>query len=155
MDLSLATAELRPRCFEIQFLTSSSTEVRDEGYSPSPYTRIDEDEGYSPSPDSFSILYDQNSFFLSILLWNQEFLLSSMHSLQALSLPTPCFLSCLPQQDCVWLEIPIRGQVRKPYRWVVCPIPSLNLEEAFPPTSLTVIHFGSEGCSDLEQLKPA
>jgi hypothetical protein len=28
----------RPRCFEIQSPTSSSTEVKDEGYSPSPDT---------------------------------------------------------------------------------------------------------------------
>jgi hypothetical protein len=49
MDLSLATPELKPRFFEIQSLTSSSMEVGDEGYSPSPNTEIDEDEGYSPS----------------------------------------------------------------------------------------------------------
>jgi hypothetical protein len=61
MDLSLATPELKPRCFEIQSLTSSSTEVRDEGYSPSPNTKIDKDEGYSPSPGSISIFCDQNS----------------------------------------------------------------------------------------------
>ena len=50
------------------------------------------------------------------------------------------FLSCLPQQDRVWLKFPVRGQVWKPYRWVLCPIPSLTLEEVFPPTSLTLIH---------------
>ena len=33
MDLSLATPELKPQWFEIQTLTSSSMEVRDEGYS--------------------------------------------------------------------------------------------------------------------------
>jgi hypothetical protein len=154
MDLSPATPELRPRSFEIQSLTSSSTEVRDEGYSPSPYTGIDEDEGYSPSPNSVSILCDQNSLSLSILPRTLEFFLSSLHSSWALHLPTPCFLSFLPQQDCVWLKIPFRGQVWKPYRWAVFPIPSLTLEDSFPPTNLTVIHFRSEGCSDLEQLKP-
>jgi hypothetical protein len=55
------------------------------------------------------------------------------------------FLSCLFQQGCVWLEFPARGQVWKPYRWVLCPIPSLTLEEVFPPTSLTVIHFWVRG----------
>jgi hypothetical protein len=155
MDLSLATPELRPRCFEIQSLTSSSTKVRDEGYSPSPYTGIDEDEGYSPSPDSVSIPCDQNSLFAfnPSLDPRVSALVSAFFA--GLPLPTPRFLSCLPQQDCVWLESPVCGQVWKPYRWAVCPIPSLTLEEVFPPTSLTVIHFGSEGCSDLEQLKPA
>jgi hypothetical protein len=37
--------------------------VRDEGYSPSPYTRIDEDEGYSLSPNSVSLLYGPKSIF--------------------------------------------------------------------------------------------
>jgi hypothetical protein len=155
MDLSLATPELRPRCFEIQSLTSSSTKVRDEGYSPSPYTGIDEDEGYSPSPDSVSLLCDPNSLFSLNPSLDPRVFHSRLCILRRSSLPTPHFLSCLPQQDCVWLEFPVRGQVRKPYRWAVCPIPSLTLEEVFPPTSLTVIHFGSEGCSDLEQLKPA
>jgi hypothetical protein len=140
MALPLATPELRPRCFEIQSLSSSSTEVRDEGYSPSPNTEIDRDEGYSPSPDSVSIFWDQNSLqFFSVLPRTRELRLSSLHSSQVFLCP-PCFLSFLPQQDCVWLEFPVRGQVWKPYRWVVCPIPSLTLEEVFPPTSLTVIH---------------
>jgi hypothetical protein len=39
-------------------------EVRDEGYSPSPNTKIDKDEGYSPSPGSISIFCDENSLFL-------------------------------------------------------------------------------------------
>jgi len=73
MDLSLDTLELRPRCFEIQSLTSSSMEVRDEGYSPSPFTGIDEEEGYSPSHDSVSLLCDPSSLSLSILPWTQEF----------------------------------------------------------------------------------
>jgi hypothetical protein len=51
------------------------------------------------------------------------------------------FLSCLFQQGCVWLEFSARGQVSKPYKWVLFPIPSLTLEEVFPPTSLIVIHF--------------
>jgi hypothetical protein len=55
MDLPLATPEIRPRCFDIQSLSSSSMKVRDEGYSPSPSTEIDRDEGYSPSLDSVSI----------------------------------------------------------------------------------------------------
>jgi hypothetical protein len=63
MDLSLATPKIKPRCFEIQSLTSISMEVRDEGYSPSPNIEIDKDEGYSPSPSSISIFYDQNSLF--------------------------------------------------------------------------------------------
>jgi hypothetical protein len=64
MDLSLATPELKPRCFEIESLTSISTEVREEGYSPSPNTEIDKDEGYPPSPGSISIFCDQNSLLL-------------------------------------------------------------------------------------------
>jgi hypothetical protein len=61
MDLPLATLELRSRCFEIQYLPSISTKVRDEGYSPSPNTEIDRDKGYSPSLGSTFILLDQNS----------------------------------------------------------------------------------------------
>jgi hypothetical protein len=64
MDLSLATPKLKPRCFENQSLTSSSTEVRDEGYSPSPNTEIDRDGGYSPSHRLISIFRDQKSLFL-------------------------------------------------------------------------------------------
>ena len=63
MDLSLATSELKPRCFEIQSLTSISLKVSDEGYLPSPNTKIDKDEGYSPSPESVSLLCDPNSLF--------------------------------------------------------------------------------------------
>jgi hypothetical protein len=102
MDLSLATPELRPRCFEIQSLSSSSTKVRDEGYSPSPNTEIDGDEGYSPSPDSeidgdegyspspgsVSIFWDQNSLPLfSVLPWTRELRLSSLHSSQVFLYP--------------------------------------------------------------------
>jgi hypothetical protein len=156
MDLSLATPELRPRCFEIQSLTSISMEVRDEGYSPSPSTRIDKDEGYSPSPDSVSILCDQNSLFIFPLFLEPESFHFSLWILRPQSpLPTPRLFSCLFQQDCVLIKSRVCGQVRNPYRWAVYPIPSLTLEEVFPPTSLTIIHFRLEGCSDLEQLKPA
>jgi hypothetical protein len=140
MDLSLATPELKPRCFEIQSLTSSSTEVRDEGYSPSPNTEIDKDEGYSPSPGSISIFCDQNSLFLFQSFLGPESFRSRLCIFPQVFLCPPHFLSCLPQQDCVWLEFPVRGQVWKPYGWAVCPIPSLTLEEVFPPTSPTVIH---------------
>jgi hypothetical protein len=50
-------------------------------------------------------------------------------------------------------NFPVHGQVWKPYRWVVYPIPSLTLEEAFPPTILKGIHSWSEVYSDLEQFK--
>jgi hypothetical protein len=50
---------------------------------------------------------------------------------------------------------PVYGQVWKPYRWAACPIPSLTLEESFPPTNLIGIHSWSEGCSNLEQFNPA
>jgi hypothetical protein len=140
MDLSLATPKLRPRCSEIQSLTSSSTKVGDEGYSPSPNTGIDEDEGYSPSPGSVSILCDQNSLFLFQSFLRPE----SSAPVSALFAGPLCphhasFLAFL--NKIVWgSNSPICGQVRKPYRWAVCPIPSLTLEEAFPPTILTGIH---------------
>jgi hypothetical protein len=95
MDLSLATPKLEPRCFEIQSLTSSSTEVRDEGYSPSPNTKIDKDEGYSPSPGSISIFCDQNSLFpLSVLPRTQEFL--SHLLIFSAGLPFPTMLPFFP-----------------------------------------------------------
>jgi hypothetical protein len=45
----------------------------------------------------------------------------------------------------MWPEFPIYGQVWKPYRWALCPIPSLTLEEVFPTTSLTVIYSWVKG----------
>jgi hypothetical protein len=95
MDLSLATPELRPQCFEIQSLSSISMEVRDKGYFPYPNIEIDGDEGYSPSPNletdgdkgyspsfsSISIFWDHNSLPLfSVLPWTRELQLSSLHS---------------------------------------------------------------------------
>jgi hypothetical protein len=109
MDLSLATPELKPRCFEIQSLTSSSMKVRDEGYSPSPNTEIDKDEGYSPSPGSISIFCDQNSLFLFQSFLGPESFRSRLCIFPQVFLCPPHFLSFLPQQDCVWLEFPVRG----------------------------------------------
>jgi hypothetical protein len=128
-------------------------EVRDEGYSPSPNTGIDKDEGYSPSPGSVSILCDQNSLFLFQSFLGPESKLSSLHSSQVLSAHTTLPFFPSSTRLCVARIPPVRGQVRKPYRWAVCPIPSLTLEEAFPPTNLMGIHSWSEGCSDLEQFK--
>jgi hypothetical protein len=103
-------------------------------------SEIDRDEGYSPSPVSVSISRDQNTLFSQFFLESQR-ASSLVSALFADFLPDPhAFLSFLSQQDCVWPEFPVCGQVWKPYRWVVCPIPSLTLEEVFPPTSLTVIH---------------
>ena len=55
------------------------------------------------------------------------------------------FLSHLFQQGHVWLEFLVRCQFWKPYRWVICPIPSLTLEEVFPPTSPIVTHLWVRG----------
>jgi hypothetical protein len=89
MDLSLATPELRPRCSEIQSLTSSSTEVRDEGYSPSPHTGIGKDEGYSPSPLSVSLFpVIRTCLFTFDPSSDPRALLPSLHSSQAAPLST-------------------------------------------------------------------
>jgi hypothetical protein len=107
MDLSLATLELRPRCFEIQSLTSSSTEVRDEGYSHSPHTGIGKDEGYSPLPLSVSLFpVIRTCLFTFDPSSDPRALLPSLHFFVGRSLYPPCFPSCLPRQGCVWLESP-------------------------------------------------
>jgi hypothetical protein len=79
------------------------------------------------------------------LFLEPESLTSGLCTLRRSSSSHHTFLSCLFQQVCVWLKFPARGQVWKPYRWVLCPIPSLTLEEVFPPTSLTVIHLWVRG----------
>jgi hypothetical protein len=130
------------------------TKVRDEGYSPSPYTRIDEDEGYSPSPYSVSIPCDQNSLFT--FNPSSDPRVSALVSAFFVGRLCPhhaFFLAFLSKIAC---GLNPQSMVRYGSLQIgVCPIPSLNLEEAFPPTSLTEIHFGSEGCSDLEKLKLA
>jgi hypothetical protein len=83
---------------------------RDEGYSPSPDSVIDRDEGYSPSPDSVSISCDQNTLFFTVLP-RTESLVSHLCTLRRSSSTHHTFLSCLPQQDCVWPEFPVCGQV--------------------------------------------
>jgi hypothetical protein len=156
MDLSLATPELKPRCFEIQSLTSSSTKLGTKVTLLLPIQKIDKDEGYSPSPGSISNFCDQNSLFLlqSFLDPRVSSLVSAFFSSQV-SLCPPHFLSCLPQQDCVWLEFPSPWSGPEALPMGSLPHPSLTLEEAFPPTSLTGIHSWSEGCSDLSKLIPA
>jgi hypothetical protein len=90
-----------------------------------------------------TISYDQNAYFQFFL--EPERFTSRLCTLRRSPSAHHTFLSRLFQQGCVWLEFPARGQVWKPYRWVLCPIPSLTLEEVFPPTSLTVIHFWVRG----------
>jgi hypothetical protein len=124
MDLPLATPELDHDALRLNLFFR---------------TEIDRDEGYSPSPDSVSISRDQNTLFSQFFL-EPESSVSRLCTLRRSSslTPTPSFLS-FSARLCV-AQFPVRGQVWKPYRWVVCPIPSLTLEEVFPPTSLTVIH---------------
>jgi hypothetical protein len=133
MDLSLATLELRPRCSEIQSLTSKSTEVRDEGYSPSPHTGIVKDEGYSPSPVSVSLF---PVIITCLFTFNPSSdlraLLSSLHFFTSRSLYPPCFPSCLPQQGCVWIEYPHPWSGLKAIPMGSLPHPSLTVEEALP-----------------------
>jgi hypothetical protein len=114
-------------------LTSISMEVRDEGYSPSPNTGIDEDEGYSPSHGSISISRDQNSMFrLSILPRTREFLLSSLHSSSQM-LPLSTMLPFLPSPTrlCVARIPPSVVRSRSPLMGSL-PHPSLTLKEALP-----------------------
>jgi hypothetical protein len=153
MDLSLATPELRPRCSEIQSLTSISTEVRDEGYSPSPHTGIGKDEGYSPLPVSVSLFpVIRTCLFTFNPSSDPRALLPSLHSSQALSAHTT--LPFLPSSArlCGARIPPSVVRSGSLTGGQSAPIPSLTLEEAFPPTNLTGIHFWSEGCSDLEQI---
>jgi hypothetical protein len=96
MDLSLATPEIKPQCFEIQSLTSNSTEVRDEGYSPYLDTEIDKDEGYSRSPGPISIFYDQNSLFLFQSFLGPKSFRSRLCICFPAGLPLPTTLPFLP-----------------------------------------------------------
>jgi hypothetical protein len=133
MDLSLATPELRPRCSEIQSLTSSLVEVRDEGYSKSPHTRIGKDEGYSPSPLSVSLFpMIRTCLFTFDPSLDSRSLLPSLHIFAGRSLYPPCFPSCLPWQGCMWPESPHPWSGPEDIPMGSLPHPSLTLEEALP-----------------------
>ena len=115
--------------------------VRDEGYSHYPNTGIDKDEGYSPSLGSVSIPCDQNSLFAFNPSLDPESFLSRLCIFRSSPLPTPTFpfLPSLARLRVARILSPWSGP--KSFRWVVCPIPSLTLEEAFPATNLTEIHW--------------
>jgi hypothetical protein len=107
----------RPRCFKIQSPTSSSTKVKDKGYSPPPLFII---PPYFQSSSGFS---------------------SAILVVRVLSPPSPHFLSCLFLQDCVWREFPhLWSGLRASTDGRFTPIPSLTLEEPPHLPSWWVIH---------------
>jgi hypothetical protein len=108
-------------------------EVRDEGYSPSPYTGIDEDEGYSPSPPSVSIPVIRTQFPIVFLLFRtrEVFLLSVSAFLAGCPLCPPRFSFLPPSARLCVARIP--SVVRSGSHPMGSLLhPSLTLEEALP-----------------------
>jgi hypothetical protein len=108
----------RPRCFETQSPASSSTEFKDEGYSPSP-------------------------LFMTLCIFEVPMVLLPRFLSHPLSLPPFTTLPLLPfsLQDCVWHKFlcPWSGLRASTDGWFSA-IPSFNLEEPPHLPSWRVIH---------------
>jgi hypothetical protein len=116
----------RPRCFETQSLTSRSSEVQDEGYSPSPLLMTHcISRSSSGSPSAIPVV----CVCVCVSVCS--------------TLPPPPFHTSFLLRGCVWHEIPC-PMVRSEsfYGWAVRPIPSFTLEEPPHLPSGWVIHFG-------------
>jgi hypothetical protein len=111
----------RPRCFETQSPASSSTEVKDEGYSPSP-------------------------LFMTLCIFGVPLVLLPRFLSRALLLSPPPFHTSFLAfflQGCVWHEFPCPWSgLRASTDGRFTPIPSFTLEEPPHLPSWRVIHSG-------------
>jgi hypothetical protein len=164
LDLPLATPELDHDALR-EILSPCFTTVRDEGYSPHP-TGPWQPDSSTPSKEvcagtssvtcqprlstcnenpAHGFLQPKTSLLLNFSFYSrvENMLLFSSRDYSlyfvifqiSLSPRITSFLAFL--NKVAWVQIPILGQAWKRYRWVPCPIFSLNLEDGLPSTSLT------------------